>query len=853
MKSKAVGKKAGATGKKNGKHGSSKGSKSATDESGAPAKSLDQFLETWSDDDEDESGDEKVESGSEKDGGEEEGSSSEDDDNPDDEDEGESDLEAEDKSQRDYLKNLDKEDPEFYKFLQEEGDDALINPQQDDSSRSEDDDSSEGDEEESHAKADDVDSEDEGDDQKGDSSTDKLAETLQKNPSVQVVAQVVKAFRIAVENISGSSDGDHDENAEEKSAKKGNKKKKESVKKPSIKSDHGDRFNALLKLCIAHLPSALEKLLGAGQKQQGSKKKKALTSSKNWTKMNKPLKSYTADLVKVTSAIASSESVLSALLKHIHALIEYFAALPKSAKTLLKTLVGLWSSHKDDKVRVLAYMCILKLGNLKKEAHSADDDSESSDQFLEMVMKQMYMAYIRNVKFTSPSTWPNINFMRRSLAEMFLLDQNLCYKYAFVYIRQLTIHLRNAMVQNKQSKQSGNKDQQTTASKKKSKKGSKDTVQSVYNWQFVHSVHLWCQLLQDSHPSDALEPLIYPLIQLINGAIKLVYSSAFFPLRFHLARLLTQLSASTGRYAPVLPYYLDILRTFDFSKKTKKVSMKPMNFSCILRLSKSQMTENVYKDAVVEQVYAGILENVASNANLIAFPEVAVPLVSQLRTFVKTCQVSNYTKKVKQLLDKINENSKVVLERRRKIRDFGVQDLDRIAAWQIELKSSGVLPLVKYFESWKAINEKNVMKNMAKEETQNIHDGFETTKLPSDASDSEDESCSDFTDDDDEPPPSKKAKNQVSEAKEEKSSSKKPEQSPKKKEKSKTKKENDKTQEASDDEEDAGDEVTDFNMDDFGGAEEEEDNDETVESDEQSGDSSEDDGGDESADDSDSS
>ena len=58
MKSKAVGKKAGATGKKNEKkHGSSKGSsKSATDESGAPAKSLDQFLETWSDDEEDESG-----------------------------------------------------------------------------------------------------------------------------------------------------------------------------------------------------------------------------------------------------------------------------------------------------------------------------------------------------------------------------------------------------------------------------------------------------------------------------------------------------------------------------------------------------------------------------------------------------------------------------------------------------------------------------------------------------------------------------------------------------------------------------------------------------------------------------
>merc|ERR1711974_286772 len=122
---------------------------------------------------------------------------------------------------------------------------------------------------------------------------------------------------------------------------------------------------------------------------------------------------------------------------------------------------------------------------------------------------------------------------------------------------------------------------------------------------------------------------------------------------------------------------------------------------------------------------------------------------------------------------------------------------------------------------------KNVMKNMAKEETQNIHDGFETTKLPSDASDSEDESCSDFTDDDDEPPPSKKAKNQVSEAKDEKLASKIPEQLSKK-EKSKTKKANDRPQEASDDdEEDAGDEVTDFDMDDFGGGAEE-DNDEAV-------------------------
>lgn len=152
---------------------------------------------------------------------------------------------------------------------------------------------------------------------------------------------------------------------------------------------------------------------------------------------------------------------------------------------------------------------------------------------------------------------------------------------------------------------------------------------------------------------------------------------------------------------------------FNFNKKHTKVSMKPLQFTSILRLSKSQLAENGFKDTCIDTVYGQILEYLSNNSSSIAFPDLSLFCVIQLKEFVKNCKVSSYTKKIKQLLEKINQNSDFVQNERQKV-TFSLSDRKEIDAWERTIKNNGT-PLSTFYGSW----HKLVSMKKRKQETDN--------------------------------------------------------------------------------------------------------------------------------------
>ncbi|KAK0463081.1 Noc2-domain-containing protein [Desarmillaria tabescens] len=445
--------------------------------------------------------------------------------------------------------------------------------------------------------------------------------------------------------------------------------------------DSSSVYNKLIATALRFTPVVLEHHVPYKKLPNG--KFKPPTQTQKFKTLQKLILSYFHNIIHLLSQLTDNETIELAVTESAK-IIPYVVSSRKTIKLYLKKCLELWSSA-EDSIRIASFLAIRKLA-------SATDDS-----ILDNVLKGTYLTLVRSSKSTTAYTIPAINLMKNSASEIFCLDHAASYQLAFGYIRQLAIHLRNSM-----------------------KLKSKESYKQVYNWQYVHSIDFWSLVLAracDVDPESGrdgegeLRPLIYPLVQVSLGAIKLISSSRSYPFHLHIIRSLLHLTRHTQIYIPISPYLLPILAS-TLSSSSKSSTLRPLDFEVQIRCPQQYQKTRVYAEGLIEESSFLLAEwlSTAAVQGSIAFPEIVIPILVTLRRSLKAARVGSGSGKdlgvVKTLIERVEESARWVESRRKNLKIAPAQ-LGDVDAWQEEAKRKvGDSPLARYVKVQRKAREK---------------------------------------------------------------------------------------------------------------------------------------------------
>ena len=489
------------------------------------------------------------------------------------------------------LDALAENDPEFYKYLKE-NDAELLNFYEDTDPRTVGE-MSEGEAPNSKrrkTKDDEGEKEEDSDIDDGSEVTmamvGKWKAAMSEQHSLRAMRQVVLAFRAAA--YTNSED---------------DKEHKYSISSPEV-------YHELLVTALEHVSKVLSHHLPA--KETPSGKVRIATDSKKYRTLTPLLKTYSSSIHYLMETLSDSPTIkltLSSLLP----LLPYLLSFKKVLKTLIKTIIEIWSdSSSDEATRITAFLLIRRLTLI------------SDASLREAVLKTTYQGLVKGSRITNIHSLPGIHLMKNSAAELWGLDPNIGYTTGFMYIRQLAVHLRTSITH-----------------------PTKESYKTIYNWQYTHSLDFWSRVLSTNcsprtnttlkrSSESPLHPLIYPLVQITLGALRLIPTPTYFPLRFHLTRSLLRLSRTTNTYIPLAPPLLEVLTSPDLSKPPKPSTLPPLDFSVALRAPKTYLRTRVYQDGLGQQVQELLAEFFGCWAKHIAFPELIIPPSVTMKRWLKS-------------------------------------------------------------------------------------------------------------------------------------------------------------------------------------------------------------------------
>ena len=394
----------------------------------------------------------------------------------------------------------------------------------------------------------------------------------------------------------------------------------------------------------------------------------ALRDCSHWSDWRATVQRYVQDMNKLLPRV-TDDLLLRSLMNDLDVALPAFVAIKGGAVRLLRSLLAIWAGASPE-VRQGAFLAIKSLALRFPKPHA------------DFCLKGVYMTYARHCKFVNQTSLPVLHRMALDTAELFnQLPSVPGYRIAFAYVRQLSIHLKSAI----------------TA-------GTKEAARGIYNWQFINCLRLWSLIVAANYSavpaSDtnrSLRPLLYPLSQLTLGALRLNPTPKYFPLRFHLVDAMLTLAEKTGVYIPVAASLLEVLDHVATSGQTPASAQKLPDFAIVLRVEKSQVGTPIYQEAAADKALLLLTRALVPFAATVAYAELAVPVIVQLRRFSKKLRNPKISKRAHQVVVQLEANAKAIESKRSHV-EFAPRDLSK---WKDGLVALDTTPLKRFYDQLK--------------------------------------------------------------------------------------------------------------------------------------------------------
>jgi nucleolar complex protein 2 len=351
-----------------------------------------------------------------------------------------------------------------------------------------------------------------------------------------------------------------------------------------------------------------------------------------------------------------SRSLVVFLLRSLRWWIPLFAPFPKHVRALLKALLEQWGSSQDGGVQLVAFLRLRQCALEFPLAMVGD-----------RLIKGLYVGFLRAARAlggpTSSSTSRHGNdagarlaLMGNCVVEAAALHPALTYRHAFVYVRQLAVHLRAALT----SPTSTNRDK-------------------VLRWQFVSALRVWGAVLRAAAAAKAqpdasgkareaapLDDLLFPVIQVCTGVLRLAAGPSWHPLRLQVVETLISLQWATEQFVPCGTPLLEVLgfaitgkgaldpsaatagaggaSSYGSKKRfggrggpaeTAEAAKVASALTSILRLPNAVMATQSVRDALLGHSLRLLADWLRAHHCSPAFPELAGPVLAQLRSLSK--------------------------------------------------------------------------------------------------------------------------------------------------------------------------------------------------------------------------